>query len=193
MPKRPSKKKYEYEVALSFAGEDRRHAEKLAVLLRENDVSVFYDEFAKATLWGKDLYQHLQEIYQYKAQYCVVLVSKNYVEKNWTKHELKHAQSRSFTSDREYILPLRLDNTVLPGLAPTIGYINWRKNKPVQIAALLLEKLGKPIDNLEEDVERANWAGDLVEYNGMMVASLYVVGVAHEAGRRGLSRLMMSQ
>jgi TIR domain len=173
MSNRPSKKTYEYEVALSFAGEDRAYAEELARLLRDNGVKVFYDEFLKATLWGKDLYQHLQTIYQEKAEYCVVFVSRRYVKKNWTKHELRHAQSRSFISEREYILPLRLDDTVLPGLAPTIGYIDWRTSKPIQIAVLLLEKLGKPIGDLDEDVDRAKWTGDLVEYNGMMVASFW--------------------
>jgi hypothetical protein len=50
----------EFDVALSFAGEDREHASSLATFLRRARVSVFYDEFHKATLWGKDLFQHLQ-------------------------------------------------------------------------------------------------------------------------------------
>jgi hypothetical protein len=43
-------KVYEFDVALSFAGEDRAHAERLANLLRDTHVRVFYDEFVKATL-----------------------------------------------------------------------------------------------------------------------------------------------
>ena len=35
----------EYDVALSFAGEDRAHAEALASSLRDNGARVFYDEF----------------------------------------------------------------------------------------------------------------------------------------------------
>jgi hypothetical protein len=46
-------KVYEFDVALSFAGEDRANAERLAKLLRESNVRVFYDEFVKATLWGR--------------------------------------------------------------------------------------------------------------------------------------------
>jgi TIR domain len=134
---------------------------------------VFYDEFLKATLWGKDLYQHLARIYKDRAQYCVVFVSKAYVSKNWTKHELRHAQARSFGNDREYILPLRIDDTVLPGLAPTIGYLDIRKIKIVQVAAALLEKLGKKISNFEEELRPADWAGEKVEYNGTMVASFW--------------------
>ena len=68
----------------------------LANNLRDCDVKVFYDEFHKASLWGKDLYQHLQTIYRDKAKYCIVFVSKHYFKKDWTKHELKQAQARAF-------------------------------------------------------------------------------------------------
>lgn len=165
-----NKKHFEYDVALSFAGEDRNQAEALARLLRRPDVQVFYDEFHKATLWGKDLFQHLEKVYRDKARYCVVFVSRHYLKKNWTKHELRQAQARSFESAREYILPLRLDDTVLPGLAATIGYLDLRKTKIEQVAALLLEKLGKQVS---PDVERANWSGERVEYHGMRVASFW--------------------
>ena len=37
---------YEYDVALSFAGEDRHHAEKLANLLKSGGYRVFYDNFS---------------------------------------------------------------------------------------------------------------------------------------------------
>src|SRR3954454_1990381 len=47
----------EYDVALSFAGEDRPLAGKLAGLLHARHIRVFYDEYEKASLWGKDLYQ----------------------------------------------------------------------------------------------------------------------------------------
>ena len=114
----------EFDVALSFAGRDRKHADELAKLLKATGVSVFYDEFFKASLWGKDLYQHLQSVYRDKARYCVVFVSKAYVTRDWTNHELKQAQARAFGNDREYILPLKLDNSLLPGLNHTVGYLD---------------------------------------------------------------------
>lgn len=39
-----------YEVVLSFAGEDREYVERVADILRTNDVSLFYDNFEEATL-----------------------------------------------------------------------------------------------------------------------------------------------
>jgi len=55
--------KPEYDVALSFAGEDRALARELAALLRDAGFKVFYDEYEQATLWGKNLYDHLTDVY----------------------------------------------------------------------------------------------------------------------------------
>src|SRR4051794_14133025 len=85
----------QYDVALSFAGEDRDVAEALATRLRDAGVRVFYDRYEQATLWGKDLYQHLQLVYRDTARYCVVFVSANYARKLWTRHELAQAQARA--------------------------------------------------------------------------------------------------
>lgn len=130
-----------YDVALSFAGEDRAIAEELAMLLREGGISVFYDEHETATLWGKDLYQHLSDVYQRQAKYCIMIVSRHYRDKLWTKHEQRAAQARAFSERREYILPIRLDDTELPGLSPTIGYIDIRRVGVQSIAQLLGDKL----------------------------------------------------
>lgn len=186
----------EFDVALSFAGEDRKHAHELAEFLKRNGVTVFYDEFYKAELWGRDLYQHLQHIYKDKSRYCVVFVSEAYLLKSWTRHELKQAQARAFEESREYVLPIRLDNSSLPGLNATIGYVDLRTASVAEVACMLLEKLGRPVSSRE--VDRKNWRGDFTEYNGRKVASFwpkqieeaqyepfYLVTTAHKRIRHG--------
>ena len=37
-----------YDIALSFAGEDRQHAEELAELLKSERYKVFYDKYEQA-------------------------------------------------------------------------------------------------------------------------------------------------
>jgi hypothetical protein len=133
--------KFKYDVAVSFAGEDRPLVEEFVNILASNNVSVFYDSWEQAKLWGKDLYQYLDMIYSQAAQYCIIFVSKNYVEKAWTKHELKSAQARAFQQNSEYILPIKLDDTELPGIPGTIAYIDIRHVKIDEVARLLLEKL----------------------------------------------------
>src|SRR5689334_15561742 len=55
---------FEYDVCLSFAGEQREYVEDVAARLRASGVRVFYDDYEKASLWGKDLYEHLDWIYR---------------------------------------------------------------------------------------------------------------------------------
>lgn len=132
--------RYKYQVALSFAGEDRQYAEELAQLLRTKDITVFYDFYEKANLWGKNLYQHLREIYKEKSQFCVIFLSQTYAKKLWTQHELAAAQCRAFKESKEYILPLRIDETSIPDLInEDVAYIDL-KNTPLQEVANLLEE-----------------------------------------------------
>lgn len=80
-----------FEIVLSFAGEDREFVEKVAEGLTQKGVSLFYDRYHKATLWGKDLYEHLDLVYGGDARYCVMFISKFYAEKVWTNHERRSA------------------------------------------------------------------------------------------------------
>lgn len=134
---------FEYDVALSFAGEDRNYVEKVAHLLKAKGVEPFYDRFEEAHLWGKDLYTYFDQIYRTKARYCVLFLSKHYAAKAWTNHERESAQARAFNERQEYILPARFDDTEIPGIRPTIGYIDLRTNTPGQLVDLIFQKLGK--------------------------------------------------
>ncbi len=136
-------KKYKYEIALSFAGEDRHYVEEVAQCLTNNNITVFYDEFEESNLWGKDLYVYLDEIYRKQSRYCIMFLSEHYAKKLWTSHERASAQARAFEQHEEYILPVKLDNTEIPGIRPTIGYLDGNKLSPDKICAAILKKLDK--------------------------------------------------
>lgn len=130
-----------YDIGLSFAGEQREFVEQVAEELKSKGIKVFYDSFEEIDLWGKDLYQHLNHIYKRKCEYCIIFISEDYAKKLWTKHELKSAQARAFQENKEYILPVRFDNTELPGLNETVGYISTNDKSPQQIAELAVRKV----------------------------------------------------
>jgi hypothetical protein len=146
--KRPYTKNYEYDVALSFAGEDRPYAEELATVLNAHGVRVFYDTFEQADLWGKNLFEHLFAIYSERSRYCIMFISASYSEKMWTVHERRAAQDRVLKErDTEYLLPIRIDNTRLPGLPDSVAYL------PISlgirhIATLFLRKLGAAVGKI---------------------------------------------
>ena len=139
------KQAFEYEVALSFAGEEREYVEKVAEYLNKNGVKVFYDESQEeeAKMWGVDLTEYLYGIYAKKARYCVMFISKNYAEKVWTRHEKRSALERAIKEKLEYILPARFDDTEIQGLPSTFKYVDLRIKTPEQVGNLVLMKLGK--------------------------------------------------
>ena len=130
-----------YDVALSFAGEQRPYVRQLATALSMHGLSVFFDEFREAEMWGKDLGDYLDLIYRKQSRFVVMCVSKEYREKAWTTHERKSALAAAIESDTEKVLPLRFDDTELPGLRSTTAYLDANRQSPAAVAALLIQKL----------------------------------------------------
>ncbi|WGH75753.1 TIR domain-containing protein [Tenacibaculum tangerinum] len=155
----------EYDVVLSFAGEDRDYVEKTASFLRKSGIKVFYDLYEDIDLWGKDLYQHLDDVYQNKAKYAVVFISEHYKRKLWTNHELKSAQARAFSESEEYILPARFDDTEIPGIRKTIGYVSLIDLTPINFAKKIIKKLG--------DIEPEKFLPDDITYIKELFNSLF--------------------
>jgi len=134
-----------YDLVFSFAGEDRPYVNQVAEILKAGGVSIFYDGYEEANLWGKDLVEHLQMIFSGSARYCVMFISKRYAEKAWPTHERRSAFEKAVESKEAYVLPARFDDTPIPGLHKTVHYIDLRKRTPDEVAVLILQKLGRPI------------------------------------------------
>lgn len=119
-----SRRDFKYDVAISFAGEDREFAQSLAEALTRRNVRVFLDDYYRATLWGRNLYTDLYNIYANEARYCIILVSRAYRDKMWTGHERQAAQARALEMrGEEYILPVRLEEVAIQGIPPTVSYL----------------------------------------------------------------------
>jgi hypothetical protein len=132
-----------YDVAISFAGPQRAIAEALANHLRDAGFEVFYDGFFPEQLWGKNLATFFEDVFRRKSRYCVVIVSKDYLERDWTNHERQSAVARAIHErGNEYILPIKVDEDVeLPGVPDTIGYVSLRQHSVEKIAEILIAKL----------------------------------------------------
>lgn len=167
---------YKYDIALSFAGEDRDYVDKLAKILADNKVKVFYDKFEEAELWGKDLGIHFEFVYRRSAKYCIPFISVNYQQKMWTNYEIRNAISRAIETKEDYILPARFDDTQIDGLRTTIAYIDLRKYSPKEFAIIILKKLEKD-DNIPV-IQK--------ETNKSEIANIYLAQNIHVSEFRGV-------
>jgi hypothetical protein len=151
-------KNYQFDIALSFAGEDREYVDRVANLLRDQGVKVFYDLFVQVDLWGRNLYEHLSATYQDQARFTVMFISSHYASKLWTNHERKAAQARAFQEAQEYILPARFDDTEIPGVLRTVGYISLAGMTPETLASLITKKLVGAGISVPSDLVRRNYS-----------------------------------
>ena len=133
-----------YDVALSFAGENRDFVRKVADSIKDAGYTIFYDEYEEAILWGKDLTEELPKRYE-GAQYCIVFFSDSYKKKMWTYFERQVIISHFLKkSGKKYLLPVFLDgfDSNIPGVTDIIGYVAIDSAKDFQkLEKMVLEVL----------------------------------------------------
>jgi hypothetical protein len=126
---------YQYDVVLSFAGEEREYAQAIGDKLRVNGLVVFDEDLDKGNLRAPDLASHLYQINQ-QSQYYILLASKAYADK--MSYEDQAAREWIISKKVEqYILPIRCDDTQLPGLPENIKYFGIQKDVDVVCDHLL--------------------------------------------------------
>jgi hypothetical protein len=133
--------KYDYEVALSFAGEDREFVEEVASELRKAGIEYFLDSEHLSETWGEDLGEFFDSLFRKRARYAVIFVSRHYVDKPWTRHERRCALDRAIQQRSAYVLPVRLDDIDVPGLRSSTCHLDARRIGIDGIVRTLREKL----------------------------------------------------
>jgi hypothetical protein len=133
-----------YHVAFSFAGTEREIVKRIVAVVEAAGYTVFYDDSWKSMSWGQDLSVFLDKVYRENSDFCVVMASKEYLERDWPRRELQSVRARAVQQkDTEYVLPVRVDvePAELPGVLPSIAYLDLAQHSPEEIGALLVEKL----------------------------------------------------
>ncbi len=93
-----SKDKYEYDVFLSHATEDKDDvARPLALALQERGLRVWYDEFEFRI--GDNLTAKLNAGIN-ESRSGILILSKDFFGKNWTEHELNTLENLAVTENR---------------------------------------------------------------------------------------------
>ena len=133
---------FDHDVALSFAGEDRTVAGDIGERLRKAGVRVFYDEFYKPDLWGRNLSQEFRKRYGPSSRFVLLFMSRHYAIKDWTDFEFTIARQEARRRSREFILPVRLDDTAIVGLRSDVAYLDLRREGVDGIVSMILKKLG---------------------------------------------------
>jgi len=139
-PPQPTKKRFK--VALTFPGERRSYVEEIANLLVEKfgKESVFYDKNFEAELARPDLDIYLQNIYHDNSELLVVFLCAEYGKKEWCGIEWRAVRDLIKSRRTPAIMPIRFDDTHIPGLFSIDGYVNTQDHTPEEVAKLIIER-----------------------------------------------------
>jgi hypothetical protein len=75
----------------------------------------------------------------------VVFSSKAYLEKDWTRHELRAIQANQLSGAKSNLLEIRLDDNIsLPGIPRTVGFLSASKTSRLNLALYVLSKIRSP-------------------------------------------------
>lgn len=139
---------FEYEIALSFAGENRELARHIAKSLEMLDVQVFYDETFEVNFLGKAWRKQFQEIFGEKSKLVVCLLDKHHEEKIWPTFEREHFAPRVEAGS---VIPIWLDDTKFVGIPHDLVGIkfafdpttpDWQEAATENIVFKLIDRLG---------------------------------------------------
>lgn len=135
---------YEYDVAFSYASEQRKNVREIVDYLKAKNINCFYDEDKTVELWGQHLISSFNRVFFKKSKYCVIFLSKDYKEKMWCNHELTAALNRALsenTQNKVYILPVLCDNTTFDDIMPDVAYVKMSDYSSKQLADMIYSKI----------------------------------------------------
>lgn len=132
---------YEYDFAISYAGEDRLIAEDIHNKIKEkySDYSIFLAENEKYQFIGKDGESFFENLFS-KSRQVIVIISKYYKQKKWPRFEWDVILERSAENR---CIPIKLDDAKIIGLSSNIIYIPYENNSAeiAEIAEIAIYKL----------------------------------------------------
>ena len=140
---------YQWDVALSFAGENRELAEYLDDKLDVLDVPVFYDANFEANYLGKTWSTQFKEIFGERSRYVVCILDKHHSDKIWPTFEREIFMPRVASGT---VIPIFLDDTKFVGISRDVIGIkfkfdpadpDWRKKANNEIIIKLIDKLSE--------------------------------------------------
>jgi hypothetical protein len=122
---RDNVKPKEFEIAISFAGENRQLAQYITEQLESIDVSVFLDENYEANYLGKTWSKQFERIFLEDSTLVICLLDKFHKDKIWPTFERDCFKKRV---PIEEVIPIFLDDTVFVGIPDDLIGIKFHWN-----------------------------------------------------------------
>lgn len=138
---------YTYDIAVSFAGEQRAYVERFVHACKRLGIRVLYDRDLSVDLWGKNLiFEFRRHFSGADVRYVVAFISAEFMAKPYPMDEFAAAVEQSFQRPEAHILPVRVGAVDVPAhlLNPAVGVLFADAHTPEQLAEQVRRKLDDP-------------------------------------------------
>lgn len=119
---RAADREFDFDFAISFAGENRMLAREIKAQLEMLDFSIFFDELFEANYLGQAWHRTFMEIFSDKSRFVVCLLDKFHLEKIWPTFERECFVPRI---PEAAVIPIYLDDSLFPGIPRDIVGIRF--------------------------------------------------------------------
>ena len=132
-------------IALSYPGTHRELAKQVVYALRQLTrlprEQILFDLFHEAELSRFDLDVYLPKLYADESELVVVFLGGDYEHSQWCGLEWRAIRQLIKERHGSQIMPMRLDQSEVPGVYSTDGFMDIRNRDPEEIAARIVERL----------------------------------------------------
>lgn len=126
---RDDQRDFEFDIAISFAGENRELAKFIVEQLKELDISVFYDRHYEDNYLGGPWSKHFVDVFVNRSRLVVALLDKNHHEKVWPTFERDCFTARVPAGE---VIPVFLDDTIFVGVPKDLVSIHYKLKGSVE-------------------------------------------------------------
>jgi hypothetical protein len=132
-----------YDIAVSFAAEQRDYVERAVVAAKALGLDVFYDRDMTHQWWGRNFVIEQRKVYGRRTLRFVPFISAAYLVRPYPRDEFSYAMMAAVDRGDDYILPVLVGDVRVPPemLHPHIGYLRADDLTPEQLAQHMKAKV----------------------------------------------------
>jgi hypothetical protein len=133
-----------YDIAVSFAGEQREYVAAVVAAAKSRGLKVFYDKDKGNEWWGKSFIRAQRTVYGSQTRFFVPFISTEYLAKPIPMDEFSAAMMTAVKQGDGYILPVLMGDVQVPPdlLPPDTHYLRGDDFSSEMLAEQLAQRVG---------------------------------------------------
>lgn len=128
-----------YDIALSYASEQKQMVSRVAAILETEGLKVFFAPDRQGQFAADNMISRFYQIFRYQSRYTAAFVTEDYLRKEYTMFEAESAQLSDRYGRKNHLIPICFGEATLPGLDSDICRIRGDGMREARLAEQILQ------------------------------------------------------